>query len=187
MVPPYFLTTDRLGLRVWQQADIGFAVALWGDPAVAQFLHADGPPSHQAIAERLVREMATQELHGFQYWPVFLLDDGAHVGCCGLRPYCSEVAVHEFGTHLRPTFWRQGLAHEAGVAVRDYARHQLHARGLFAGHHPENAASGAMLRKLGFRYTHDELYAPTGLHHPSYLLTFATEARLQPSAVRRLR
>ena len=55
--------------------------------------------------------------------------------------------------------------------MRNYAFGQLRARGLFAGHHPENAASGAMLRKLGFRYSHDELYAPTGVHHPSYLLT----------------
>ena len=29
---------------------------------------------------------------------------------------------------------------------------------------------GVTLRKLGFRYTHDELYPPTGLRHPSYLL-----------------
>ena len=27
-----------------------------------------------------------------------------------------------------------------------------------------------MLHRLGFRYTHDELYPPTGLNHPSYLL-----------------
>ncbi len=55
--------------------------------------------------------------------------------------------------------------------MRDYAFHQLPGPGLFVGHHPENTASGALLRRLGFCYTHDELYAPTGLHHPSYLLT----------------
>jgi RimJ/RimL family protein N-acetyltransferase len=121
--------------------------------------------------------MATQVEHGFQYWPVFRLADGAHVGCCGLRPHRSDEGVHELGVHLRPAFWRRGLAYEAGVAVRDHAFHELRARGLFAGHHPENAASGPLLRKLGFRYTHDELYTPTGLHHPSYLLTFAAEAR----------
>jgi len=26
------------------------------------------------------------------------------------------------------------------------------------------------LKKLGFAYSHDEYYAPTGLKHPSYLL-----------------
>jgi [ribosomal protein S5]-alanine N-acetyltransferase len=27
-----------------------------------------------------------------------------------------------------------------------------------------------LLAKLGFHYTHDEFYPPTGLQHPSYLL-----------------
>ena len=174
---PYFLTTARLGFRPWRAEDVELAVALWGEPAVARFLYADGPPSRAAIVERLAREIATQAEHGFQYWPVFRLEDGANVGCCGLRPYRSEEGLHEFGVHLRSAFWRQGLAHEAGVAARDYSFRDLHARGLFAGHHPGNGASGAMLRKLGFRYTHDELYGPTGLHHPSYLLDFGGEAR----------
>jgi hypothetical protein len=43
-------------------------------------------------------------------------------------------------------------------------------RFLFAGHHPENDACRRMLVALGFRYTHDELYAPTGREHPSYIL-----------------
>jgi ribosomal-protein-alanine N-acetyltransferase len=47
----------------------------------------------------------------------------------------------------------------------------LEVTGLFAGHNPKNEASRHILAKLGFRYTHDELYEPTGLQHPCYLLT----------------
>jgi hypothetical protein len=36
--------------------------------------------------------------------------------------------------------------------------------------HPENHASEHLLRRIGFQYTHRELYQPTGLEHPSYLL-----------------
>jgi RimJ/RimL family protein N-acetyltransferase len=54
--------------------------------------------------------------------------------------------------------------------VISYAFETIGAKALFAGHHPENAASRRVLAKLGFRHTHDELYAPTGLLHPSYLL-----------------
>jgi hypothetical protein len=43
-------------------------------------------------------------------------------------------------------------------------------RALFAGHNPANQASRELLARLGFRYTHDELYPPTGLMHPSYRL-----------------
>ena len=34
----------------------------------------------------------------------------------------------------------------------------------------ENAPSERLLRKLGFRFTHQEFYPPTGLLKPAYLL-----------------
>jgi [ribosomal protein S5]-alanine N-acetyltransferase len=54
--------------------------------------------------------------------------------------------------------------------VIEHAFKTLAASALFAGHNPNNHASRRLLEKLGFQYTHDELYRPTGLHHPSYLL-----------------
>jgi len=53
----------------------------------------------------------------------------------------------------------------------EYAFSTLGVKGLFAGHNPANEASRRVLEKLGFRYTHDEFYPPTGLNHPSYILT----------------
>jgi RimJ/RimL family protein N-acetyltransferase len=87
-----------------------------------------------------------------------------------LRPYRTDEGIHEVGVHIRPMYWRRGLALEGAKAVIDYAFEVLHARGLFAGHNPSNDASKQMIAKLGFRYTHDELYPPTGLQHKSYLL-----------------
>lgn len=75
--------------------------------------------------------------------------------------------------HLRPAWWRQGLAVEAARAVIAHAFTTVRLRGLFAGHHPGNAASRRMPEKLGFRYTHAEFYSPTGLQHPSYRLARA--------------
>jgi [ribosomal protein S5]-alanine N-acetyltransferase len=166
----YFLTTERLGFRSWQPEDIDLALALWGDPVVSRFIHAGGPPSPAAIEARLAREISMQAEHGIQYWPIFLLDGGAHVGCAGLRPYRPEQGILEIGVHLRPAFFRQGIAVEAARAVIAHAFEKAGAQALFAGHNPDNIASRAMLQKLGFRYTHDELYPPTGLMHPSYLL-----------------
>ncbi|WP_414714365.1 hypothetical protein [Sphingobium sp.] len=34
---------------------------------------------------------------------------------------------------------------------------------LIAGHHPDNLASKRAVLRLGFSYTHDELYPPAGL------------------------
>ncbi len=164
----HFLVTERLGFRRWREEDLEHALALWGDPEVTRFI--GGPASRAAAAARLAAEIATEAEVGFQYWPIFQRSDGAHVGCCGLRPHRPEQAVHELGVHIRPAFWRRGFALEAASAVIAHAFGPLGARALFAGHNPDNQASRAMLGKLGFRYTHAELYPPTGLMHPSYIL-----------------
>ena len=82
---------------------------------------------------------------------------------------CVEDGEYELGFHLRPDFWKQGLAQEAGTAVIGYAFETLHANRLFAGHNPNNTASAGVLKRLGFIYMGDEFYAPTGLYHPSYI------------------
>ena len=164
----YFLKSARLGFRCWTAEDLPLAMGLWGDSKVTIYL--GGPFTAQMVRARLAEEIAQMKEHGMQYWPVFLLDSNQHVGCAGLRPYRMEERVYEFGVHLRRTFWRKGLAMEAGCVVIGCAFKTLNAAALFAGHHPLNEASRELLLRLGFVYTHDELYAPTGLRHPSYLL-----------------
>jgi RimJ/RimL family protein N-acetyltransferase len=164
----YFLASARLGFRCWTREDLPLALALWGNPQVTRLL--GGPLSPEEVQQRLAREIAQYKASGLQYWPIFLLTTGEHAGCAGLRPYRPSERIHELGFHLLPACWGQGLAEEAARAVIAYAFGTLGAKGLFAGHHPENAASRHVLEKLGFRYTHDEPYPPTGLLHPSYLL-----------------
>jgi len=111
--------------------------------------------------------------YNVQYWPIFLLDSGAHAGCAGIRPYRAEDRTYELGFHLRRACWGRGLAEEAARAVITFAFQKAGVKALFAGHHPRNAASRRVLEKLGFRFTHEEFYPPTGLKHPSYLLAGA--------------
>lgn len=61
-----------------------------------------------------------QTEHGIQYWPIFLLSSGEHVGCCGLRPHHPANRVYELGVHICLSWWRQHLAEEAACAVIDY-------------------------------------------------------------------
>lgn len=105
-----------------------------------------------------------------QYWPMFELSSGAHIGCGGFRPYKPADHVIELGFHLRPAFWGKGLATEAGETLINYGFDKLRAHAIFAGHHPDNHASKSVLLKLGFEESGAEFYEPTGLYHPSYLL-----------------
>ena len=164
----YFLKTKRLGFRSWTNEDLPLALALWGDPEVTARI--GGPFPSDVVRARLTHEIRTFEEWNIQYWPIFLLEEHRHVGCAGLRPYAANEAARELGFHLLPSFWGQGLATEASVAVLEYAFGALGLEAVVAGHHPSNDASRRVVGKLGFEYTGDEFYAPSGIFEPTYIV-----------------
>jgi [ribosomal protein S5]-alanine N-acetyltransferase len=166
MTRSYFLTTARLGFGHWSEGDDDLAQSLWGDSRVTAFL--GGPFTREQVSARLRNEIVTMAGFGMQYWPCFLLEGGELTGCAGLRPY--RAGIPELGFHFRPQFHGRGFAEEAARAAITYAFETLAVQSLFAGHHPDNAASKRLLTKLGFLYTHEEIYPPTGLLNPAYLL-----------------
>lgn len=154
--------TARLTFRPWTAEDLPLAEQLFGDPEVTALV--GGPFDASQIRARLATELANQAQHGFCYWVLHAGD--AFAGCCGLKP--RDATTLELGFYLRPAFWGGGYATEAARAVIAHAFE----RGvdLFAGHHPNNTGSRAVLLRLGFTYAFDEFYPPTGLQHPGYLL-----------------
>lgn len=167
----YFLTTARLGFSVWREEDIDDALELWGNSQVTRFIGAEGGMSKEQVEKRLSVEIQTYNTYNIQYWPMYFRETNQNVGCCGLRPYDSENKIFELGIHLRSEYWGEGFAMEACAAVIEYAFKTLKVNTLFAGHNPKNIASAKLLKKLGFIYMKDEFYPPTGLYHPSYLMT----------------
>jgi RimJ/RimL family protein N-acetyltransferase len=165
----YFLTTARLGFGHWSASDLALARGLWGNTEVTAWI--GGPFTKEQIEQRLSQEIASLQANGVQYWPLFILQTNQHAGCAGLRPYQPDQRIYELGFHLRPECWGRGLAEEAGQALVRYAFEQMGASALFAGHHPGNRRSSRVLAKLGFQFVREEFYPPTGLQHPSYLLT----------------
>jgi [ribosomal protein S5]-alanine N-acetyltransferase len=164
----YFLKTERLGFSEWSESDSSLAEMLWGDSKVSFFI--GGPFTSDEARTRLKREIEMMIAHKVQYWPVFLLREDKFVGCAGLRSYRNDERVFEMGVHLLPGCWGQGFGQEAARAVIEFGFERFGAKSLFAGHHPANVASRRLLERLGFRFTHEEFYPPTGLNHPSYRL-----------------
>ncbi len=176
----YFLKTKRLNFSFWQPKDLPLALSLWGDPAVTQFISTNGM-TNEIVEQRLRFEMSHREDYNVQYWPVFLLETGEFIGCCGLHafdesnPGYLEEGIYELGFHLKAAYWGKGYAREAAEVVIDYGFNTLQLKAIFAGHHPENHSSARLLNKLGFELSGNVNYPPTGLMHPSYLLLKPTE------------
>jgi RimJ/RimL family protein N-acetyltransferase len=96
---PYFLTSDRLGFRSWTRVDLDLAIGLWGDLEVSRFFDARGQLSEAQVRDRLLQEISTEASFGIQYWPIFNVETGEHIGCCGLRPYDDSKGILEIGFH----------------------------------------------------------------------------------------
>ena len=88
MPPP---STARVEFRRWRTEDEALALALWADPRVTALI--GGPFDAAWVRRRLDAELDGDRRHGVQYWPIFDRADGAHLGCCGLRPYDLSRAV----------------------------------------------------------------------------------------------
>src|SRR5260370_7807472 len=97
-----------------------------------------GPFCDEEISERLQREIDRMNTYQFQYWPIHLLSDNEHVGCCGLRPYRPEDGIPELGFHLRPKNWGQGLAPKGAQAAIDFPFVPITPKGFSACHHPQH-------------------------------------------------
>ncbi|WP_124065712.1 GNAT family N-acetyltransferase [Clostridium sp. E02] len=165
-----FLKTKRIGFSRWNDLDLNLAIQLWGDKEVTQYICATGIFTRGAIIHRLETEIQNDKLHHIQYWPIFELTTEELIGCCGIRPFDSEIHSYELGFHLCKNHWGVGYATEAAKAVIDYSFDVLKADKLYAGHHPQNEASEKILTKLGFQYIGKNYYKPTRLYHPSYEL-----------------
>lgn len=166
----YFIETKRLRFRIWSKDDLSLATGLWGDYEVTKLFDNRGQLSEEQVKEKLFIEIKNQEIYNVQYWPIFEKEGNRHIGAVGLRPKNMKEKQYEIGFHICSSYWSKGYAFEAAKAVMNYAFNRLYASSLFAGHNPENKASQYLLLKLGFKYTHDEFYQPTGLMHPSYVL-----------------
>lgn len=127
-----------------------FLVALLNDPGFIRYI-GDRQVRNLEQARRYADEkfgtMYTEL--GFGMYLVSLHESGEAVGTCGLvkRP---ELDVPDLGFALLADFCRQGLALEASQAVLDHARSSLGLSRLDAIVQPDNRASIALLRRLGF-------------------------------------
>jgi RimJ/RimL family protein N-acetyltransferase len=183
------LTTDRLTLRPFVQADACTVQALCGNWNVARMLAVVPHPYPDGLAEDWIAGQADKRARGEEY--VFAIEhDGEVIGAVGLErrghtsPDTPDMPeTYEIGYWIAEEWWGHGLASEAAARVVRYAFEELGVKRLTSGHFDENPASGKVLAKCGFRVTgKGELpCAARGQAVPATLLELAAETQ-EPAA-----
>lgn len=146
------LTTDRLGLRELHAGDAAFILRLVNEPSWLRFIGDRGIRNLDHARAYLANgPVAMYRRCGFGLWLMELKTTGAPIGICGLirRDTLPDV---DLGFALLPEYWGQGYAHEAAAATIAYAKNTLALARLVAITAPDNHASQALLKKLGFTY-----------------------------------
>ncbi|PKP90072.1 MAG: GNAT family N-acetyltransferase [Alphaproteobacteria bacterium HGW-Alphaproteobacteria-16] len=146
-----FARTNRLMLRPGWIED---APELWraiGHHEVVRYLSRAPWPYALSDAEAFLASQSAPGIRGTSFL-ICALESGVSriVGGAGFGPL--EDEQFELGYWITPDAWGRGYATEAGEAVIRIAR-TLRVPALKARHHIDNAASGRVLRKLGFRPT----------------------------------
>jgi len=136
------LATGRLVLRPFAASDVDGYAAIRAKPGVVAMLAGD--------AAQLVSAWAGAR-PGAAPWAVEARESGRLLGHLGLRPLPELGGKTELLYMLDSEVWGRGLATEGGAAALRAAFGPLGLRRVIALARPENAASLAVMRKLGMR------------------------------------
>jgi RimJ/RimL family protein N-acetyltransferase len=144
------LTTERLLLRRWRDADRLPFQRLNADPRVMEFM--PGLLEPEASDELIARIEAHFEQYGFGPFAAELLGTGAFLGYIGLYVPTFNAAFMpaiEIAWRLSAEYWGRGLATEGARAVVHHAFAELGIAGLVSFTVPENLRSRRVMEKLG--------------------------------------
>jgi ribosomal-protein-alanine N-acetyltransferase len=143
------LETDRLILRRWQPRDRAPFAALNADPQVRR--HFPGTLARAESDAQIDRFEAAWDADGIGIAAAERKADGVLLGMAGLArvhdgPLSGAVEV---GWRLAAAHWRRGYATEAAARWLDYGFETLGLPEIVAFTVPANAASQAVMRRLG--------------------------------------
>ncbi len=146
------LETERLSLRRLSTADAGFILGLLNEPSFLRFIGDRGVRTLED-SRRYILEgpVASYERLGFGLYLVELKSSAAPIGICGLLRRDSLADV-DIGFAFKPRFWSRGYAVESATAVLAHGRDDFGLERIVAITSPGNAASIAVLSKIGLEH-----------------------------------
>jgi RimJ/RimL family protein N-acetyltransferase len=162
MIDGYWLTTERLAVRRFIEADFDWLAGLYGDADVTR--HLGGVKSRSdARAFFDARILGYYEEHpGFGMWMTIQLSDGQPIGFHLLNHIRGESIVQVGFTIAKPA-WGMGYATEMAEALLRYGFVDLQLPRIAGMANRDNLASQRVLAKIGLERLGERAFA-----HPDY-------------------
>jgi [ribosomal protein S5]-alanine N-acetyltransferase len=141
------LELKRLTLHPASGSDADFLIAHWSDPKIRHFLFDATAAAPDEIATAITDSVRGFATVGYGLWLIRTPRASRPIGTVGLRQL-DDLGV-EVIYSLVAASWGNGYATEAAGAVVDYALGQLGLTEVFAEVDVGNAASAAVIARLG--------------------------------------
>jgi len=147
------LETQRLLLRRIRMEDIlEYYERLFGDGDVCRYLLFD---PHQDMFESMAsieKTLQRYEDGGCYRWGIALKENDSLIGVIELLRFDEDTQSCSFAYMLGCDYWNQGYGTEALSCVIRFAFEKLDVERILVDHMSPNAASGAVMRKVGMKH-----------------------------------
>ncbi len=152
------IETKRLYLRPFQRADAKFAISIWNDPEMGEYLPDE---AMDEIDEAYLKEIeALAEDDECCYMIAELKDTHERVGTCSFIP-SEDGKIYDIAYCVHKKYWRNGFATEMARGMVEHARAHGASK-VTVRVNKENAASNAVVRKIGFEVIGEKRYKKRG-------------------------
>lgn len=148
-------TSERLGFRSWEDADIEFLNYLNSNIEVMRYFPKMPSSQDNKVFIKRMQELYSEK--GYCYFLVEELESGNPIGFIGLadQNYESDFTpAVDIGWRIFPGFWGNGYATEGALRCLEYAR-DLNLTEVISVAPKINEPSIAVMRKIGLRKVYE--------------------------------
>jgi RimJ/RimL family protein N-acetyltransferase len=144
------LETDRLLIRPFAIEDAKDALDFCSNPETIKNT-GDVVRTTVAEIEDVINNVWLSDYanYGYGRYAVFYKPNNKLIGFCGFK-YLPELKMTDLGYRYLPEYWGKGIATESSKKLLEFGFSTLNLKTIFGTVVPENIASSAVLRKLGF-------------------------------------
>ena len=152
------IETSRLFLRGFEKEDARFAISIWNDPEMGEYLADEAMETVDAEYLKEIEALGDEEV--CCYLISELQETGERIGTCSFMP-SQDGEIYDIAYCVHKKYWRKGFATEMIQGMIDYAKIQG-AKKITVCVDKENVASNAVVRKFGFTVAEESAYKKRG-------------------------
>lgn len=152
------IETPRLYLRGFEKEDARFAISIWNDPEMGEYLADEAMEEIDEEYRKEIEKLGEDEV--CCYLISELKETGERIGTCSFMP-SKNGEVYDIAYCVHKNQWRKGFATEMIQGMIDHAKEQG-AKKITVCVDKENVGSNAVVRKFGFSIAEESAYKKRG-------------------------